>query len=342
VTIRSHTLPPLTIGDLRIDFPVALAPMAGFTDAVFRPLCMQMGCGLTVTELTNAAGLVHGSKRSVQMLATGPQERPVGAHIYGSDPETMAGAAAAAAGLERFSFIDINAGCPASKIVRRGDGVGLMRDPAKLEKMVRMICAAVSLPVTVKTRLGISPETENILDVARAAEQGGASALFLHARFAVHRHSGPADWDRLAGVKQALGIPVVGNGGISRGADVFRMLEEAGVDGVMIGRAALGNPWIFREIRCLARGREFVEPGPQERRHTIMQHLEELVALVGKNQAHLKRHRYSPEHAAVLAFRGHLVNYLSGRPGWNEVRRKLNDMASIADVAEALSYVRLT
>ncbi|MBM4143224.1 MAG: tRNA dihydrouridine synthase DusB [Lentisphaerae bacterium] len=328
-------LQPLFLKETRVDFPVALAPMAGFTDAAFRSLCVDFGCGLTLTELTNAAGLVRGSKLSLHMLSTGADERPAGAHIYGADPSAMAGAAAIAAGLGRFALVDINAGCPVRKIVSRGAGVALMREPLKVERMVRAVAEAARLPVTLKTRLGENPADPKIADVARAAEQGGAAAIIVHARFACQRHGGPADWAALARVKAAAGIPVVGNGGIMRAADVAAMAAATGVDGVMIGQAALGNPWIFRQARALAEGRLPEEPAPEERRQTVLEHLRRLIALYARRDFGLRRARRTAEQAAVMAFRGHLVRYLAGLPGWSGVRRSLNAMTCFEDVARA-------
>ena len=237
-------LAPAQIGSLRVDWPVFLAPMAAYTDGAFRSLCLEQGCGAVVTEMVSAHGLSIGHVRTGHYLDTWGEERPIGAQIYGSDPAVMAAAAAKIAALKRFDFLDINAGCPMPKIRNRGDGAGLMRDPAKMAEIVRQVQAAVAgaLPVTVKTRIGWCADTINVMETTAGVEAAGADAIFLHGRVAAVRHSGPANWALIAEVKRARKIPVCGNGGVKTAADVFRMVRETGVDGVMVGRVALGNP----------------------------------------------------------------------------------------------------
>lgn len=333
------TLPfsPLRIGDVTVSLPVALAPMAGYTDAPFRAACGRCGCEMTFTEVVNAQGIVHDSQRTLNLLATGPDEITPVAHIYGSEPAVMAGAAAAVEKLGRFRMIDINAGCPVRKIVSKGAGVALMRDPGLLKEIVAAVAGAVSLPVTVKTRIGLDPDRVNVFEVTQAIEEGGASAVIVHARLASDRHAGPADWDMLARVKQERTIPVLGNGGIVTAGDAVEMLRRTGVDGVMVARAAVGNPWIFAEIRALLTGTDYAPPTVEARRAVIVAHLEHLIALRTQEWARWRRRaKRDPEGVAVRGFRPHLLRYLAGLPGTGLLRRSLNDMACIDDVLRAV------
>ena len=332
----------LLIGALNIRPPVVLAPMAGFTDCVFRSLCLRQGCGLVFTELVNAAGIVHGSRPTLELLAVAPGEQPVAAHLYGSDPGVMAEAAHIVEGLKRFASIDINAGCPVRRIVARGAGAGLMADPEKLGRMVREVKQAVTLPVTVKTRAGLTPERRNIFEVARAVEENGAAAIMVHARVASSRHAGAADWDVLAAIKSQVRIPVIGNGGVRSGKDALAMFGQTGVDGVMVGRGALGNPWIFNEIRASLDGAACQAPGPDERRAAILEHLDRLADLKLSLARPKDATREIAEGHAVRQFRPQLLNYLAGSPGWNRVRRQLNDMRTREQVQAAVESVLQT
>ena len=211
-------LQPLNIGSVIVNDPIILAPMAGYTDAAFRSLCLEQGASLVVTEMVNAMGIVLKAPHTLQYLETYENEHPVAAHIYGSKPDIMGEAAAIVESMNRFDFIDINAGCPVPKIMSRGDGAGLLRNPEKLHQVVKAVCASTSLPVTVKTRIGVSAKHPvNMSEIGQSIEEGGAKAIFLHARFAKDRHTGPAQWEALAKFKKERSIPVVGNGGIKDG-----------------------------------------------------------------------------------------------------------------------------
>lgn len=318
-------LPPLQIGPLRIAWPVFLAPMAGYTDGAFRSLCLEQGCGAVVTEMVSAHGMSIGHVRTGHYLDLWGAEHPVGAQIYGSDPARMAAAAAKVAETEKFDFLDINAGCPMPKIRNRGDGAGLMRDPTKMAEITRQVKAAVGgkLPVTVKTRIGWSADTINVLETTAGVEEAGAEAIFLHGRVAAVRHSGPSDWNLIAEVKRARNIPVVGNGGIRVAADVFQMVRETGVDGVMVGRVALGNPWLFRDIRDLAAGREPRRPTVEEVRTMIHEHLRREMELMEKRGP--KDLKLGVELTACLVMRPHLVRYLRGFRGFGVLARTLEE-----------------
>lgn len=330
------SVPPLRIGQLTVPVPVVLAPMAGYTDAAMRLLCRRGGAGLAFTEVTNAQALLRNSRMTFHLLETFAGERPVAAHLYGADAETLARAARIVEDLGRFDAIDINCGCPVRKIVAKGAGAALMARPAEVERIVRAVGTAVSLPVTVKTRLGLVSGEETLMDVTAAAEQGGAAAVSVHARYADRQHAGAADWDALARVKQARSIPVLGNGGIGEPSEVLRMFRQTGVNGVMIGRAAVGNPWFFRET-CRVLG--FPAPGgdlPAGLREVIEEHLSLLRQLKVKAQRIRRRSRLSADQAAALHFRGHLHRYLAGRPGWGAVRRNLQGLNTVKKIMAAV------
>ena len=323
-------LQPVQIGPLRVEWPVFLAPMAGYTDGAYRSLCLEQGCGAVVTEMVSAQGLARHHERTGHYLDTWGEEHPIGAQIYGSDPGAMAAAAAQIAALKKFDFIDVNAGCPMPKIRNRGDGAGLMRDPAKMAEIARQVSAAVAgaLPVTVKTRIGWCADTINVLETTAGVEAAGAQAIFLHGRVAAVRHSGPADWNLIAAVKRARKVPVIGNGGVKAPADVFRMVAETGVDGVMVGRAALGDPWWFRDLRDLAAGREPRLPTVDEVRATIREHLRREIDLMGRRRG--KELKLGAELTACLVMRPHLVRYLRGFRGFGALARTLEERVDAA------------
>ena len=328
--MAEFSLQPLSIGPLRVEWPVFLAPMAGYTDGAFRSLCLEQGCGAVVTEMVSAHGMSIGHVRTGHYLDLWGAEHPIGAQLYGSDPGRMAAAAARVAELGRFDFIDINAGCPMPKIRNRGDGAGLMKDPAKMGEITRQVKAAVgaTVPVTVKTRVGWSADTINVMETTGAVEEAGADAIFLHGRVASVRHSGPSDWKLIAEVKRARKIPVVGNGGVKVAADVFQMARETGVDGVMVGRVALGNPWLFRDIRDLAAGREPRRPAVEEVRAAIHEHLRREIELMGRRRG--KELKLGAELTACLVMRPHLVRYLRGFRDFGVLARTLEERQDAA------------
>jgi nifR3 family TIM-barrel protein len=328
---------PLVIRDRKIEPPFLLAPMAGYTHRPFRLLCRRLGAGLVYTELTSVDGLVREAPAAWHMLATDPGERPVAAHLYGRDPETFARAAAMVEARGGFDLIDINAGCPVPKVVARGAGAGLLKEPKRLFAIVRAVRAAVSLPVTVKTRIGWSARAPDLLDLARGLEEAGAEALALHARPTKQRHSGEADWEAIAAVRQVLRIPVIGNGGVRTPEEAMTRLRESGVDAVMIGRGALGNPWIFEGAAARWHGQEPRRPSLAERRAVALEHLDGLVRLAHEETTWRRRSRFEPETAGARRFRGHLVHYFSGFPGATQMRRHLNEVRSPADIAALIA-----
>ncbi len=335
-------LQPVQIGSLRVEWPVFLAPMAGYTDGAFRSLCLEEGCGGVVTEMVSAHGMSIGHERTGHFLDTWGEEHPIGAQIYGSDPGRMAAAAAVVAEGGRFDFLDINAGCPMPKIRNRGDGAGLMRDPGKMAEIARRVKEAVggALPVTVKTRIGWCADTINVMETTAGVEEAGADAIFLHGRVAAVRHSGPSDWGMIAEVKRARRVPVIGNGGVKGAEDVFRMVRETGVDGVMVGRVALGNPWLFREIRDLAAGREARAPGVEEVRGMVREHLRREVELMGRRGG--RELKLGAELTACLVMRPHLVRYLRGFRGFGALARTLEERVDAATLLGRVDEVLAT
>jgi tRNA-dihydrouridine synthase B len=323
------SLQPLKIADLVIDSPFMLAPMAGFTKSPFRSICLRLGCGLVFTELVTAEGILRHHPRTMHYLETLPEESPIAAHIYGNNPNSMAEAARVIESLDRFSLIDINCGCPVPKIMRRGGGAALMKDPDKIREIVETVSQAVSLPVTVKTRIGLSPDSINISRVARAVEEGGGRAIFIHGRTANNRHNGPADWDTIARIKDEVSIPVIGNGGITTAREAVEAIKQYGVDGVMIGRAAIGNPWLFDECICRWTGRPFTPPTAQERLEVITEHLQKLHKFM-LSEARIRNRTLDRSGAATCRhFYGHLVHYLAGHPGLTKLRKEIVQTTSI-------------
>ncbi|NCC51176.1 MAG: tRNA dihydrouridine synthase DusB [Spartobacteria bacterium] len=329
---KTSILAPLTIGTLRLEHPVFLAPMAGYTHFPFRTICREFHCGMTFTEMVMVEGITRLCPQTMHYLETRPGENPIGAHIYGQNPDSIAKAAEIIEKTGRFDVVDLNCGCPVRKIRRKGAGVSLMKDPEHLYKIVKGMTERVSMPVTVKTRLGLTPECINIAEIAHAVEEAGASALFLHARTADAVHGGPANWEKLAAVKAQLSIPVIGNGGVDCAQDAVEMVLQTGVDGVMLARAAVGNPWIFEEIYCLLHGQPFVAPTREERRAVIAEHFERELALMHIEDAFRKRRKHSTEHAACGKFRAQLVRYVRGTPDLRLLIRTLNTVQSPEDV----------
>jgi tRNA-dihydrouridine synthase B len=225
--------------------PFILAPLAGYTDVSFRLLCREMGAGLCCSEMISCHGLVYGQQQTRELLATVPEERPVSFQLFGSDPQAM-GEAATILSSCPIDVIDINMGCPVKKVTKKGAGVALMKDFAKAREIIRAVCAGTSLPVTVKFRSGWLQEKVIAADFARMAEEAGASALTVHGRSWAQGFGGHADWGIIAQVKQSVTVPVIGNGDILTYQDGQRMIDETGCDAVMIGRGALGNPWVFQ------------------------------------------------------------------------------------------------
>lgn len=324
---------PLQLGTLRVDVPLFLAPMAGLTDASFRSVCRRAGASMTFTEVACATGLVHNSGRTLFLFETVEGEGPVSAHLYGSDPAEMADAAQRVEALGRFHTLDINCGCPVRRVMAKGAGAALMHKPDRVREIVRAVTAATSLPVTVKTRLGPRPGLVTVHDLANATADGGGVALFVHARYTTQRHQGETDRATLAEAVRRSRIPVVANGSIVDAASALTVLRETAAAGVMIGRAAVGRPWVFGEVRAALLGDPLPQPPDDAALRAIMA---DQLRLEHDLRLREVRFRYTrkrePEAAAAVTFRAHLLRYLAGRRGSVEVRRHMNEVLALADV----------
>ncbi len=305
------------IGPIQIDGTAILAPLASVSDAPFRQICLEQGCALAVTEMVASEALVRNVGKIMDRMVRADGERVLVVQLFGADPGAMARAAAIAIERSGADVIDINMGCPVRKILGVGAGVALMREPDKAVAIVREVVRASgpAVPVTVKMRAGWDDASVNAEQMARRVQDAGAAAIALHARTKEQVHSGASRWEVIAAVKAAVRIPVIGNGGIRSAADAEAMMQRTGCDAVMIGRGALGNPWLFRSI---ALGRE-VQPTWQERFELIRRHLALHVAFAG-------------DAAAAREMRKHLGWYLRGLPGSAMVRASLQRMNSADDV----------
>lgn len=241
----------MQIGSVTLAGRLALAPMAGVTDLAFRQICREHGAALTVTEMVSTKALCYQDRKTPRLLALGEDEHPAAAQVFGHEPETMAEGAKIARAVSGCDIIDINMGCPAPKIVNNGDGSALMRDPALAARVIEAVVKAVDVPVTVKFRKGWDEKSVNCVEFARMAEAAGAAAITIHGRTRAQQYSSKADWDAIRAVKQAVSIPVFANGDVAEPADAVRILEYTGADAVMIGRGALGDPWIFERANAL-------------------------------------------------------------------------------------------
>lgn len=297
---------------------MVLAPMAGVGNLAFRLLCREQGAAMVCSEFVSARALVMGNRRSFEMLRIHPDEHPVSIQIFGSEPDEAAEAARQVeeAGAD---LVDFNMGCPVPKVLKAQAGVALMREPERAAAILGAMVRAVSIPVTVKMRAGWDEEKINVVDLARRLEDVGVAAIAVHGRTRSQGRSGPVHWEWIRAVKEALSIPVIGNGGLFAPQDVERMLRETGCDGAMIARGALGNPWIFgRTLHYLRTGELLPEPTPAQRVEMARRHLRLLADLKG-------------EKLASLQMREHAPHYLKGFPGATNLRARIVRAGSLAE-----------
>lgn len=307
------------IGTLQVEHPLFLAPMAGVTDWAFRTVCACLGAGVTVTEMVSSRALVYRDPKSARLLRKNAGSL-CGAQIFGNDPEVMAQGAQLALEISGCDFLDINMGCPMPKVANNGDGCGLMRTPELAGKIVEAVAKAVAVPVTVKCRLGWDKGSVNVVDFARRMQDSGAAMLTVHGRTRSMLYSGVADWDTIARVRQAVTIPVVANGDIVSGEAALRCRKRTGADGLMIGRGAFGDPWIFEEVGCALRG----EPYPGR------PNLEQRVA-VALEQFRLAQEDHG-EHIACLEARKHFAWYLRGVPYSGYYKNQISSLTTMEDI----------
>ncbi|MBC8204844.1 tRNA dihydrouridine synthase DusB [bacterium] len=300
-----------------ISCPAGLAPMAGVTDTAFRTICRRMGAAFTMSEMVSADGLVRKGEKTIRLMRFIPQERPFGIQLFGNDPVIMGEASVIAEELNP-DFIDLNAGCPARKVVRRGAGAALMNDLTLLEKILNTMRAAVKLPLSVKIRAGDNPASMKAVEAARAAEACGFDAVIVHPRYRTQGFSGKADWNIIKQVREAVSITVIGNGDINSPEDCHKMMKQTGCDLALIGRGTLGKPWLFAQIAG-----EISQPPAALIRQTVIEHYKLILADKG-------------EYTGVREMRKHLGWYSKGLPGANEFRRKVMTLEKPEPVTEEI------
>lgn len=317
----------LRIGNIEIENPVALGPMAGVTDWAFRTICARMGANITVTEMVSSRALVYKDKKSAALLKKN-EGSICGAQIFGNDPDVMAEGARLALEISGCDFLDINMGCPMPKIANSGDGCGLMRTPELAGKIVEKVVKAVDVPVTVKCRLGWDKGSLNVLEFTKRMEDSGAAMITVHGRTRSMLYSGVADWDMITKVKQQLSIPVLANGDIVSGETALNCLRRTGADGIMIGRATFGDPWIFAEVQAaLAGDMDYQRPALKDR------------IAVAVEQFRLSEQDHG-EHIACLEARKHYAWYLKGIPYAGYYKEQISQVSTFEDLERITAGIK--
>lgn len=311
------------IGDVQIDNPFVLAPMAGVTDLPFRKLCKEQGAGLICMEMVSAKAISFHNKNTEALMEIDPGENPVSMQLFGSEPELMARVAAEIE--ERpFDILDINMGCPVPKVVNNGEGSALLKNPELIVKIVKSVSSAIKKPLTVKVRIGFENEPVDIVEIAKRVEDAGAAAIAVHGRTRQQYYSGTADWDAIRRVKEAVSIPVIGNGDVDSPEKAETLIKETGCDGVMIGRAVRGNPWLFQELNhYFETGEKLPRPSVEEVREMILRH--------ARMQTDLKG-----EFTGIREMRKHVAWYTAGMRHSAALRRETNLVSSYEELEKLL------
>ncbi len=316
----------LTIGNVEFKNNVILAPMAGVTDLPFRLLCKEQGAALVCTEMVSAKAILYNNKNTKALLEMHPDEAPVSLQLFGSDPEIISDMAKRIEELP-FAILDINMGCPVPKVVNNGEGSALMKNPKLAGEIVSAVSKAIKKPVTVKIRSGFDKDHINAVEMAKIMEDSGAAAIAVHGRTREQYYSGEADWEIIARIKEAITIPVIGNGDVTDCDSAAELLKQTGCDGIMIGRAARGNPWIFRQVTAyLDDGTILPPPTSEERKAMILRH--------GRLQL-----EHKGEYTGVREMRKHVSWYTAGMPHSAQLRQRVNAVEKFSELVELIEQL---